>query len=188
MTSFFPPQSGICCCVGPGGRSGRDHEFHAKPRRSDKRRTIFRHSPRAAPVGAFLDKGHPGRKPSSARRARQALVPGVPGGWLSLMCQLLARGVFRALDFGGIRISLLLIVDNYNQAAKSNHKGTKAQRTPKEIRGSSPAYRSLRAMGHPRPAAPRPWTKLSGPAVLSSGYSCPANALGYRQEWPGDHL
>ena len=78
-------------------------------------------------------------------------MPGVPGGWLSLMCQLLARGVFRALDFSGIRISLLLIVDNYNQAAKSNHKGTKAQRTPKEIRGGPPAYRSLRARG---PAAP----------------------------------
>jgi hypothetical protein len=60
---------------GPKGRSGRDHGFMrrreaAKPRSSDERRTIFRQSPRAAPVGPFAGNGHPGRQPSSAGRVR----------------------------------------------------------------------------------------------------------------------
>jgi hypothetical protein len=42
----------------------------AKPRSFDERWTIFCRGHRAASVEPFLDKGHPGRQPSSARRAR----------------------------------------------------------------------------------------------------------------------
>jgi len=49
---------------------------------------------------------------------------------------------------------LLLLADNYGQAATANHKGTKAQRTPKEIRGGPPALRSLRARGPAAPGSP----------------------------------
>jgi hypothetical protein len=56
----------------------------AKPRSSDERRTIFRQSPRAAPVEPFLGKGYPGRQPSSAKRAR---LPGKRSGtWAEMRC------------------------------------------------------------------------------------------------------
>jgi hypothetical protein len=107
--------------VGPRSRISREG---AKPQSSDERRTIFRHSPRAAPLEPVLDKGHPGRKPLSARRARQALVPvgrsGLvalsssmrargTGGRSSLMYQLLAGGFFRALDWRQLHFTIIII-------------------------------------------------------------------------------
>jgi len=59
----------------------------------------------------------------------------------------LGGAAFRAQDFGNSVISLLLLADNYNLAATANHKGTKAQRTHKEIRDGPPALRSLRVVG-----------------------------------------
>jgi hypothetical protein len=63
-----------------------------------------------------------------------------------------------------------LLADNYNLVATANHKGTKAQRTHKEIRGGPPALRSLR--GH------RLWAGPSGLASLVCG-----RALGRAPAW-----
>ena len=42
--------------------------------------------------------------------------------------------------------AIIISSDDYKLAATANHKGTKAQRTHKEIRGGPPALRSLRAV------------------------------------------
>jgi hypothetical protein len=56
---------------------------------------------------------------------RSGTWAGRPAGPEDQVCQLLVRAVFWALDSGGSRISPLLVVDDYNQAATANHKGTK---------------------------------------------------------------
>jgi len=66
---------GARACVGwlPGGPVGQRSRISresGKPRRSDERKTIFRLRHRATPEEPVLDKGHPERQPSFARRAR----------------------------------------------------------------------------------------------------------------------
>jgi len=65
-----------------GGRGpvGLMSRVHAKAHRREvpmREGPFFRQSPRAAPVGPLAGKGHPGRQPSSARRAR---LPGKRSG------------------------------------------------------------------------------------------------------------
>jgi hypothetical protein len=64
-------------CVGPVGQRSRILCKGGKQRRSGERRTIFRQLLRAAPNDPVFDKGHPGRQPPSARRAR---LPGKRSG------------------------------------------------------------------------------------------------------------
>jgi len=79
------------------------------------------------------------------------------------MCQLHARGAFQALDFGSRGIlPLLLVVDDYNQAATANHKGTKAQRTPKRDSSRSTSFAILAGCG---PAAPSNLAKMRRPLL-----------------------
>jgi hypothetical protein len=152
-----------CVSSRTGSWSSRDHGFSAKARSSDEMRTIFPKGHRAAPVEPVLGNGHPGRKLSSARWAGRSVGPGVPAS---------GEGVFRAMDFGGSRILLLLFVD-YNQAATAYHKGTKAQRTHEEMRGGPPALRSLRATargpGHPGSSHSSPDGRSGG---LTHGRAC----------------
>jgi hypothetical protein len=91
------------------------------------------------------------------------------------VCQHLVKGVFRVQDFGGSRISPLILADNYNKAATANHKGTKAQRTHKEIRSGPPALRSFRATAR---GPGRPGSRHSSADGRSGGLPCGLSSRG----------
>jgi hypothetical protein len=61
---------------------------------------------------------------------------------------------------------------------------TKARKTPKEIRGGPPAYRSLRAVGQPRPAAcmrrPRLGSTARAPGSAARGPGRPGSFVVFR--------
>jgi hypothetical protein len=153
-------------------------------------REIFRHCPRAAPAGPFLDKGHPGRQPSSARRARLPGKRSCKGGDRRLVRP---KGdgacfrdgqLFRGLDFRGDVGSLLLLADNYNRATTGHHRGTERTEDAQRLfwqrfRGRLQLAGPCGAAGRPRPAACRSWLRpLSGSRLRSRCAACGAGPSG----------